>query len=289
MSEAFEIAPGWESLLRSHGLADLGTVLAWNTGDRLDKPGLESWRQRWRIRLMDDAGRVRTLYLKRFLRPPLGRQLERWRAGRWDLSTAGIEWSNARTLAEVGVTAVEAVAFGQRMAGPWEQASFVLLAEAPGESLERWVPAHLPPEDRDPTPQVRRNRLEALARFVARFHRAGFAHRDLYLCHVFMEEEADETASPRGAAGCSRFRLIDLQRVFPPRWRRRRWVVKDLAALNYSTPLERVGTRERLRFLCRYVRECDRYGPARLLARLVAERTKRTIARLGPPRMPEGV
>lgn len=288
MSELFEITPGWEPLLRSQGLADMEAILRWDAGERLDKAGLESWRQRWRMRLEDETGRGRVAYLKRFRRPPLRRQVERWRSGHWRVSTAGSEWSNARALADAGIAAVEAVAFGQRMTGVWEQASFILLAEVRGESLERWVPAHVPRIDRDRAPQTRRQRLEALARFVARFHRAGFVHRDLYLCHVFMEEAGDGPV-PGGESGCESFRLIDLQRVFRPRWRRWRWVVKDLAALNYSTPLDRVGPAERLRFLCRYVRECGRYGSARQLARRVGARTARMMARLGPPRMPEGV
>ena len=86
-----------------------------------------------------------------------------------------------------------------------------------------------------------------LARLVADFHRAGFVHRDLYLSHIFI----CNTGKPTDETFC----LIDLQRVFRPKFRRRRWMVKDLAALNFSTPEELVGRWERLRFLCRYVQQ----------------------------------
>jgi len=76
-----------------------------------------------------------TFYLKRFEHPPLRRQIERWRAGHRTLSTAGIEWINARQLARAGISAVEPIAFGQQMAGPWERRSFILLRQMPGESL----------------------------------------------------------------------------------------------------------------------------------------------------------
>lgn len=287
MPDSFQVADGFESLLRSAGLGSLSALFAWNSGERLDKAGLEGWRQRWRIRLTDAHGAPWTLYLKRFDRPPLRRQWERCRLHS-RMSTAGIEWQNARDLANMGVRAAQPVAFGEQMVGPMERRSAILLGEAPGMSLERWVPARLTPADADPDPAKRRRRLDGLARFVARFHAAGFVHRDLYLCHVFFDEEAFEKAAARASDGTdannhkteAAFCLIDLQRVFRPRWRKRRWIVKDLAALDFSTPLDRVTRRERLRFLCRYVRDCPRFGTARLLARRIAARTARTAVRL---------
>jgi len=278
MSETFEIIEGYESLLQSRGLASLGDVFAWDTGVRLDKPGLECWRQRWRICLNDREGMKTVLYLKRFDRPPFRRQAERWRLGHPWLSTAAIEWHNAQQLAAAGVAAVRPAAYAERMRGPWESRSFVLLTEVVGESLERWLPVHVPPMAREMDPVGRRHLLDGLARFVGRFHRAGFVHRDLYLSHVFIQPNRESGAVGETKAE-PRFCLIDLQRVFRPRMRHRRWVVKDLAQLNYSTPLDRVGLRERLRFLCRYVRECDRFGSARLLAQLVAGKTARMARR----------
>jgi hypothetical protein len=202
------------------------------------------------------------------------RQWERWICGRWGSSTAGIEWANATALAAAGVAAVEPAAFGQELSGPLERRSFVLLGEAPGESLERWVPAHLPPAGAERDWRARRSRLDALARFVGEFHAAGFVHRDLYLCHIFYTGRTSATGDGDAQAG-GEFCLIDLQRVFRPRWRGRRWVVKDLAALDYSTPIDRAGKWERLRFLCRYVRACGGFGSARQLAALVGAKTAR--------------
>lgn len=307
MAETFQIAPGEEALLACHGLTGLEAVFGFSEGQRLDKAGLEGWRQRWRLDLPDGCGDVQTLYLKRFERPPLRRQWERWRQGHGRLSTAGVEWTNARLLADAGIPAVRPVALGQSMIGPWERRSFILMREVAGESLERWVPLNLPPIRLDGDLEGRRRRLEGLARLVASLHRAGFVHRDLYLSHIFMERteggrdahppisggvrdahlpgedggrdahppEGGQNAHPPGDG----FRLIDLQRVFRPRWRQRRWVIKDLAALHFSTPIERVGMSERLRFLCRYVRECGRFGPARVLARLIDRKTRRMARR----------
>ncbi|UCD30012.1 MAG: hypothetical protein JSV03_05930, partial [Planctomycetota bacterium] len=165
---------------------------------------------------------------------------------------------------------VEPAAFGQRMEGIWEKRSFILLRDAQGESLERWVRPNLVPAAKETNLSQRRRRFDSLADFVADFHRRGFVHCDLYLSHIFICDYG--TLAEEG------FKLIDLQRVFQPRCRKRRWVVKDLAALNYSVPAELVGTWERMRFLCRYVRRCEDFGTARKLAKLVAAKTKR-IAR----------
>ena len=102
-------------------------------------------------------------------------------------------------------------------------------------------------------------------------------HRDLYLSHIFIHDAESDVPAVVGGGGAV-FTLIDLQRVFRPIWRRLRWVVKDLASLNYSTPAERVGRFERLRFLCRYARVCGHFGSARRLAPLIEAKTIR-IAR----------
>lgn len=278
MGKCVHIDGNHRALLHQHGLSDLNAVFAWRTGQRLDKPGLETWRQRWRIRLSGGEAEPseRTLYLKRFEHPPLRHQLRRWRQGFWMSSTAAIEWHNARQLAAADIATAKAAAFGQKMLGPWERCSFIMLGEVKGESLERWVPKNLQPSDRESDLGRRRTLVNQLARFVAKFHESGFVHRDLYLSHLFIRQT--ETNGPVMTGPGTLYTLIDLQRVFRPCWQRRRWVVKDLAALNYSTPADRVGRFERLRFLCRYARLCGRFGSARQLAPLIEAKTCR-IAR----------
>jgi hypothetical protein len=290
MGQRLHIVSGCREVLAAHGLDSVAGIFRFTGGERLDKPGLEPWRERLRLTLPAGDGPPRTFYLKRFSRPPLRRQVQRWLAGGLEISTAGCEWRNVCRLAEAGIPAAQAVAFGQEMRGPFERRSFILLGQVPGESLERWVPAHLSGAacaEHEDRPAGRRQdrglreRLDDLARFVAAFHRAGFVHRDLYLSHVFISEaEPDSFSQGAGLPACSaqtgtRFRLIDLQRVFRPRWRHRRWVVKDLAALHDSTPVEYVSLRERLRFLCRYARMCDRFGRARDLAGWIERRSRR--------------
>jgi hypothetical protein len=270
VSETFWVSPEDRALLVSSGLVDLASFFAWQQGDRLDKVGLAGWRQRWRIGLAGRDGRQRIMYLKRFDHPPLSRQIDRWKRARPWTATAAIEWQNAMQLQAMGVRAAQPIGFGQQMAGPWERRSFLLMEAVEGESLERWVPRRVPPADRERDWHGRRATFDRLARFVAFFHQSGFVHRDLYLCHIFT---CDTGPGYSVSSSEDLFTLIDLQRVFRPRWRKRRWIVKDLAALNFSAPADRVGGWERLRFLCRYVRAFEGAGSARTLARLIGRKT----------------
>lgn len=258
MREFVHYDDGWAARLAPAGLADFEGVMAFDAGERLDKPGLEDWRQRWRVRLPDDPTGP-TIYLKRFSRPPLRRQIERWREGHAGWSTARIEYENARLLAAAGVPGVAAIGVGERMSGIVEYASYILLSEVPGDALERWLPREITAGRRPWAGTAGARAVESLARIIARFHAAGLIHRDLYLAHIFIHDDG---------SGEPAFRLIDLQRVFRPRGRRRRWIVKDLAALAFSTPAQ-VGTTTRLRFLCRYVRAYPGAGTARDLGRRV--------------------
>jgi hypothetical protein len=110
--------------------------------------------------------------------------------------------------------------------------------------------------------------LVPLAELVARLHARGWYHRDLYLQHVVLAEQG---------AG-ERLVLLDVGRARRDQRPRRRWFVKDLAALAHSAP-QGVGARDRLRFLSRYAR-WRRLGrdERRALARAVLSKALRMAA-----------
>lgn len=255
------VASSLVPLLECHGLTSLESLMSYADGERLDKGGLPAWRERLRLELTDGRGETKTFYLKRYRQPPWSAQLDRVRAGAAGHGTAWIEWRWMRKLHAAGVGCVQPGAFGESMAGRRERASALLTPAVAGESLERWAAGR---RGRCPRAMV-----VQLADSVRRFHGLGLVHRDLYLSHVFHDESESED---------QRYRLIDLHRVMHPRWWRTRWRVKDLAALNYSTPTRVATAADRVRFLRRYlgVRRLGRRGKA--LARRVSAKTKR-IAR----------
>ncbi|MFQ5490181.1 MAG: lipopolysaccharide kinase InaA family protein [Phycisphaerae bacterium] len=253
---ALWVANAWGERLAAAGVRSAEDLLDRLEGERLDKPSLPSWRQRLRVEL-PGLGRC---YLKRYAQPPAGVQLRRLASGGLGRSTAAMEWGRIQQLERAGIGTLNGLAMAQRMVGPWERVSAVLLAELGGASLESYAVRH--------SQRVAKQMIAALADFVGRFHGAGWVHRDLYLCHVFVEWQDAEPS----------FRLIDLARMFRPRFRGRRWRVKDLAALNYSTPASVATPSDRLRFLKRYL-AIGKLDPAgRRLARRIAVKTAR-IAR----------
>lgn len=114
----------------------------------------------------------------------------------------------------------------------------------------------------------RQEHLARLAQLVARLHRAGYYHRDLYLHHFVLAD-----GKPRPT-----LTLLDLGRVRRERAPRRRWLIKDLGALSHSFPSS-VPASEREAFFGRYF---DLAGPDTLAARArwlrAIERRRRRIA-----------
>lgn len=163
--------------------------------------------------------------------------------GRQNGSPARIEWDNINGLRRAGFDVPEPVAFGESAAilGSPRQ-SFLVTREVPGPQLDELLSGGYPDPKRR-GPRVARDQvLRDLSGMIRRFHASGFFHKDLYFCHLIVTED-ERWGRPY---------LIDLGRVnqqFPPR---RRWLVKDLAALNYSAP-STVTRADRLRFVLGYL------------------------------------
>ncbi len=217
------IATGQDVLdaLDRAGLRDPGSVMAYEGGTDLDKPGLGR-RRRTRLDLQAASGARCVLFLKRYGRAPSWAERVRnwWRHGA-SLSAAEVEARNIEAASRAGVPTMTVAGFAS---GPW--GSYLITTAVPGEALERqptgfWQ--RLVEEER-----AGRDFVAALAGLVRRLHGAGYVHRDLYASHVFVDD--------RGGRGD--LYLIDLARMFRPRWRRFRWRVKDLAELHYSLPGE---------------------------------------------------
>ncbi len=85
----------------------------------------------------------------------------------------------------------------------------------------------------------RRDFIVQTAAFIKRFHETNYRHRDLYLAHIFYGESG-------------KFYLIDLARVFKPVLMRRRFQIKDIAQVYYSSPGKFFSKTDRMRFYMTY-------------------------------------
>ena len=120
--------------------------------------------------------------------------------------------------------------------------------------------------------RARHDLTRRLARFIAAFHGTGICHRDLYLSHVFVQWDPQYQRPPQ-------FALIDLARAHRPRWRPRRWLLKDLSQLDYSARAMGVSQTDRLRFLLHYLGLQPRAPRTRWYARRIVARSNRIMAR----------
>lgn len=257
------VVAGQEELLRANHLDTLDALFTYTGGESLAKPGLSSWRQRTRL-TVEGSQKPRTLYLKRFRNPPMAARREVRKSGTGALSVAGVEWTWIHRLTHDEVPCVKPVAFGEELRGGRERRSAILTEAVPGNSLETWM-GRWGADDRDTVCGL----IAPSARLVARLHTCGYVHRDLYLSHVFYNP-----ALPYEESLC----LIDLQRVVHPEWPRRRWIVKELASLNFSTPSSLVSRTDRLRWLKHYADVSKLDGSTKSLAYRVIGKTAR-IAR----------
>jgi hypothetical protein len=209
------------------------------TGEPLTKPGLGN---RYRARLqLGSKDSPATVYLKRF---GIDRWRDSWRR-RWEhrsrMTPGELEYRIATALLQAGIPVPAPLAWGWR-GHPHQRQSFVILQAVPGQPAEVWA-TRLSADGPAESWHHKRRMVMALADLARRFHALGFRHRDFYLNHVFVS----------GSARTMELSLIDLQRVFRPRWRSQRWQVKDLAQLNFSATREAFSQTLRLRFFCHYL------------------------------------
>ncbi len=232
--------------LAAAGLDSVDGAFAYAGGEELDKPSLRA-RRRTRIELTGRDGAHHIVYLKRYGRPPLPGRLRLWWTYGFGAGPAGAEAANIREARQAGVDTMEVLAFGEDRGLLGAGRGYLVVSAVPGSALERCADEFLA-SAHDAGAKL----AGQLASTVARFHQAGFVHRDLYASHIFLDT----------SAGAPRLWLIDLARVFRPRWRRFRWRVKDLAQLKFSMPPRWVEQHWGA-FLAAYLRDAGGGEPAR--------------------------
>jgi len=195
-------APEHQAFLAAAGLGDYAAVMSTTLGEPLIKPGLGG-RERIRLSLTDADGGARTVYLKRYTTCPPAQR----------------EWRGLQAVHAAGVPTMAAMATGT---GP--RGGFVIVGEVPGDALSRRFDDILARRGDDDAAMTAL--AKGLGGLIGTFHAAKLAHRDFYADHVFVHEAGD----------AFELNLIDLARVFRPRWRHWRWAAKDLAQLKLQLP-----------------------------------------------------
>ena len=242
----------YHDLLRQLGLDTIEGVKSFK-GKMLKRRG--GRRDIQQITLPNNHGPEIVLYLKRNWQPHKKDGLHSLMTRGEVWSQCRVEWENSLALQRNGIAIAEPVACGDECSLLWENFSFILTEAADGEmTLYDFIQTCRESRERRPV-------FDALAKWLRKFHDAGFASPDLFTRHIFLK---------RGEA--PKFCLIDMARLdqedyIPPRLRAR-----DLAALNISAPMRFLDARERLQFL-------KAYGGDEKLQHGIVKRTAYLLAR----------
>jgi heptosyltransferase-2 len=232
ISPNFFVRSDFIDCFKKLGLESMDDVFLFSKGKNLSKDNLAAFRQRI---VFDTDSPKTTLFLKRYQNVPKLRQKRNWLARRKRVSMMDCDRRPAEDLRKLGINTPQTIAYGQQWQGLFEKRSFIITEKIPASaSLEEKLPDYFLHQ--------RKNFIKNLAAFIRKFHKTGFRHRDLYLCHIFCNPQ-------------SQFTLIDLNRAFKPRFFPGRYLTKDLAQLYYSAPGKTFTKSDRLRFFLAYLQK----------------------------------
>jgi heptose I phosphotransferase len=189
--------------------------------------------------------RALSVYLKRHYRLPWTARLAAMIHPSGGYSPAAEEWTHLERGRALGIEVPDVVAAGERIGPRGGLTSFLMVAELTGcEALHEALPKLAARLDRREFARLKRRVIAEMARIAATLHNARLFHKDLYLCHFFLD--LDRVGQD---VRDIRIVLIDLHRLSSggvwPAWLR--W--KDLGQLLFSTiDVEGIDDRDRLRF-----------------------------------------
>jgi heptose I phosphotransferase len=221
-------------LLERHALTTFDAIANFS-GGQIAKNVLAE-RTTTRLDLATGDGTTRTLYLKRHQPPQLVELIKPLFRLTWPIVGARNEWDAILRFHHVGIPTMVPVALGEKGGR-----SFVMTQAIEGcQKLTEWMDAR--------RQALRNGELAKLREIVAgvaavaqRMHAAGLHHQDFYLTHLMVPEN--------GRA--ARIHVLDLGRARQQTRLASRWIVKDLAQLNYSAT--GISASDRLRFLTQYL------------------------------------
>lgn len=182
--------------------------------------------------------------------------------------SAANEWRAIKRLHAIGIGTMQLAAYGGHGLNPARRKSFVVTEELKTTiSLEDYCRGWAA---QPPAFPLKQDLLRRVATISAAMHGNGMCHRDYYLCHFLLYEDAEDNEHPKKSeyhgqnrrvgqarpaehdTPTPRLWLIDLHRALCRRHLRRRWVVKDLGGLYYSAMSIGLSRRDILRFIRYY-------------------------------------
>jgi len=218
-----------------------------------------------RFQLTDAEGNEQACYIKRHRRPPWKEYVKPLLRLTKPILGARNEWNALVNFHRAGIATMIPVALGES-----GENSFLVTKSIEGCSkLSDWMEQHLA-HGSNSVPASKQTIINNVAQIARKMHAAGLHHQDFYLTHLLWPD--GDTANGDSANGPY---IIDLGRVKKQERLSRRWIVKDLAQLDYSASL--FSRSDRCRFLKAYLGRSVGKQDRPLLERI--RRKSRAIAR----------
>jgi heptose I phosphotransferase len=216
-----EVNRAFLPLLESNGLATFKALMS-HPGHAVAKCAIKE-RNTVRLDLDTESGEKKSFFLKRYAPPTVRDRLKAYLRLKRPVPGAGQEWRAMWIFLQVGLPGPVPIAWGQ------DGGSSLVLSEGVSHvmRLSEWAERNFGEGSHRNTQAIpaKHRIIEEVANIVARMHSKGLHHQDLYLCHFLCGSEQDGLP----------LTLIDLQRVERSRRLLRRWQVKDLAQLHFSS------------------------------------------------------
>ncbi|MCB1614668.1 MAG: lipopolysaccharide core heptose(I) kinase RfaP [Pseudomonadales bacterium] len=160
---------------------------------------------------------------------------------------ASNEYHAALELHKLGVATLTPVAFGKKGFNPARQHSFLITEALENCSSLEDICKHWPSQK--PSFLLKKAVIESVAKSGRIMHSHGINHRDYYLCHFLLENDAPEKIRKAESFHCY---LIDLHRAGQHKKLPLRWQIKDLSGLLYSTMDIGLTRRDYFRYIKNY-------------------------------------
>src|SRR4030067_896326 len=258
----FYLNKSYEILFKQNGLSIFPDFMTYSGGNVLKR--LPS-RTITKVEL-PNGGNKAAFFLKRHagrLKP--GEMLRTLLSG-FSISWGRKEWEVIEAFRKCGIPTLTPVAAGERVS-LLRQGTFLMTEETSGFLfLHRFLPEYFTPPLQAEKIMEKRDLIKDVAEIAKKMHSAGFNHRDFYCCHIFIRRSDD---------GNRELRVLDLQRVDRRRWIRKHWIIKDIAALNYSALSQIFTGSDRLRFLIHYMDGIEKVRQNLSFIRQVISKTDR--------------
>lgn len=240
-------------LLRANGLDTFENLMNYSGGTVAKN--LLAERTTTRIALSDGT-HGRAFYIKRHTPSPFKEYIKPLLRLTWPILGARNEWNALLHFHDAQIPTMTPVALGES-----GRMSFLLTEAIEGYTkLSDWFGEEQKPHEVERV-------LNLVAQLAHKMHRAGLHHQDFYLGHLLLHKTNDGFD----------IRVIDLGRARFTKHLAGRWIVKDLAQLNYSA--RDVSVWNGKQFLRDYFGRRHRLDPAEEILTRRIEAKSRRIAR----------